>query len=116
MDTDINHSDAPYFPPSNTIVVGNHSAAISLDRKFEISGELCLLQLSWYVMQSWKFKMGGLVQLRNDNNQVLQVKRICGVGKNFVIFSVKKHEHLDPQDVKISCLIPPSTVFPSGNA
>jgi hypothetical protein len=58
MDTNINYSDASYFFLSNTIVVGNHSATIPLDRAFEISGELCPLQLSWYVTQSWKFKVG----------------------------------------------------------
>jgi hypothetical protein len=59
LDTDINQSNAPYFLPSNNIVVGNHSATIPLDREFEISGELCPLQLSWYVMSSWKFEVGG---------------------------------------------------------
>jgi hypothetical protein len=49
MDTNINHSDAPYFLPSNIIVVGNHSATIPLDGEFEISGGLCPLQLLWYV-------------------------------------------------------------------
>jgi hypothetical protein len=50
------------------------------------------------------------VQLRNKNNQVLQVKKICGVGKDFVVFSVKEHGPLDPQYIKISCPIAP---FPS---
>ena len=59
LDTNINLSDAPYFLPSNNIMVGNHSATIPLDREFEISGELCPLQLSWYVMLSWKFEVGG---------------------------------------------------------
>jgi hypothetical protein len=60
LDTDINHSDAPYFLPShNNIVVGNHSATIPLDGEFEISVELCPLQLSWYVTPSWKFEVEG---------------------------------------------------------
>jgi hypothetical protein len=111
LDTDINRSDAPYFLPSNNIVVGNHSATIPLDREFEISGELCPLQLSWYVTPSWKFEVGGLVRLRNENNRLLRVKKICGVGKDFVVFSVKEHGPLDPQYVKISRLIAPFSSF-----
>ncbi|KIM77074.1 hypothetical protein PILCRDRAFT_91278 [Piloderma croceum F 1598] len=111
LDTNINLSDAPYFLPSNNIVVGNHSATIPLDREFEISGELCPLQLSWYVTSSWKFEVGGLVCLRNENNRVLQVKKICEVGKDFVVFSVKEHGPLDPQYVKISRLIAPFSSF-----
>ena len=111
LDTDINRSDAPYFLPSNNIVVGNHSATIPLDREFEISGELCPLQLSWYVTPSWKFEVGGLVRLRNENNRLLRVKKICGVGKDFVVFSVKEHGPLDPQYVKISRLIAPFFSF-----
>jgi len=47
------------------------------------------------------------VQLRNENNRLLRVKKICGVGKDFVVFSVKEHGPLDPQYVKISRLIAP---------
>jgi hypothetical protein len=51
------------------------------------------------------------VRLRNENNQVLQIKRICGVGKDFVVFSVMEHGPLDPQQyINISRLITP---FPS---
>jgi hypothetical protein len=51
------------------------------------------------------------VRLRNKNNRLLQVKKICGVGKDFVMFSVKEHGPLDPQYVKISCLIAPFSSF-----
>jgi hypothetical protein len=49
--------------------------------------------------------------VRNENNWVLWVKKICGVGKDFVVFSVKEHGPLDPQYVKISHLIAPFSSF-----
>jgi hypothetical protein len=63
------------------------------------------------VTPSWKFEVGGLVQLRNEHNRLLRVKKICGVGKDFVVFSVKEHGPLDPQYAKISRLIAPFSFF-----
>jgi hypothetical protein len=51
------------------------------------------------------------VWLRNKNNRLLRVKKICGVRKDFVVFSVKEHGPLDHQYVKISRLIAPFSSF-----
>jgi hypothetical protein len=42
---------------------------------------------------------------------MLQVKKICGVEKDFVVFSVKEHGPLDPQYAKIPHLIAPFSSF-----
>jgi hypothetical protein len=73
--------------------------------EFRISGIFCLSNPSWFVTPDNQFEVESLVWLKGHSELSLWVNRICGVGKDYVMFDVLDTHELVSSGDKITQLI-----------
>ena len=111
IETDINHPPRPLMNHSNGPLVGVIPSKTSLGRKFKISGIICPSNPSWFVTPDNQFEVESLVWLKGNPELSLWVNRICGVGKDYVMFDVLDTCESVSSKNKITQIIVPFSPF-----
>jgi hypothetical protein len=111
VDTDINRPSHPLMSHSNGPPAGVISSKTSLGREFRISGIFCPSNPSWFVTPDNQFEVESLVRLKGHSELPLWINRICGVGKDYVMFDVFDTRESVSSGDKITRLIAPFSPF-----
>jgi hypothetical protein len=90
---------------SNGPLVGIIPSKTSLGHEFSIGGIICPSNPSWIVTPDHKFEVESLVWLKGNPELSLWVNRVCGVGKDYVMFDVSDTHKSVSSKTKITWII-----------
>jgi hypothetical protein len=96
---------------SNGPPAGIIPSKTSLGHEFKISGIFRPSNPSWFVTPDNQFEVESLVRLKGYSELLLWVNRICGVGKDYVMFDVLDTCELVSSGDKITRIIAPFSPF-----
>jgi hypothetical protein len=81
------------------------------DASLQISGIICPSNPSWFVTPDNQFEVESLVWLKGNPELSLWVNRICGVGKDYVMFNVLATRESVSSKNRITRIIVPFSPF-----
>jgi hypothetical protein len=111
IETDINHPPHPLMIHSNGPPVGIIQSKTSLGREFKISGIICPSNPSWFVTPDNQFEVELLVCSKGNPVLSLWVNRICGMGKDYIMFDILDTHKLVSSKDKITRITAPYSPF-----